>query len=506
LNNSKKISYGQVLKSSALIGGSSLVTLVLRMIRSKVIALLLKEKGLGLLGLYNPVSDLTRTIAGLGINISGVRQIAETVQKGDAAQIARTVTALRRLSFLSGSLGAILLVILCRPVSWLTFGDYDHARSVALLGVSVFFLDVSAGQAALVQGMRRIADLARMNVWGAVYGTVLTIPIIYLMGDRGVVPSLVCVGGMGILTSWWYARKVTVERVRMTWRDIYGEAAILLKLGIVFMASGLFAMAAAWMIPAIIRHKLGLANVGYYAAAWGLSGFGVNFILQAMGTDFYPRLTGVAGDHPECNRLVNEQVEIGLLIGGPGVLAMLSFAPFLMEVFYSKRFGPAAATFSWICAGMFIRVVSWPLGFVIMAKGEQKLFFWIELLGNTAWAGLAWVGVQMFNLEGAGMAFFAIYLCHLTALHFIVRHLTGFRWSAANLRLGALFAPLVGLVFAARFVMGAIPAMLVGGMVTVGIGIYSLKVLCTLIPLQKLPLLAQKLLVFFRMASFDTAA
>jgi PST family polysaccharide transporter len=259
------------------------------------------------------------------------------------------------------------------------------------------------------------------------------------------------------------------------------------------------------VIPAIIRQKLGLAYVGYYSAAWGLSGFAVNFILQAMGTDFYPRLTGVANNHPECNRLVNEQVEIGLLIAGSGVLAMLSFAPFLMELFYSKRFGPAAATFSWICVGMFIRVISWPLGFVIMAKGEQKMFFWIELLGNASWAGFAWIGVQMFNLEGAGIAFFAIYLCHLTALHFIVTRLTGFRWSAANLRLGVLFAPLVGLVFAARFVLGTVPAMLLGGVVTMGVGIYSLKVLCTLIPLQKLPVLAQKLLVFFRMASLDTA-
>jgi hypothetical protein len=64
----------------------------------------------------------------------------------------------------------------------------------------------------------------------------------------------------------------------------------------------------------------------------------------------------------------------------------------------------------------------------------------------------------------------------------------------------------VGVVFCSRFVMGTVPAMLLGGAVTVGIGIFSLRMLCTLIPLQKLPVLAQKLLVFFRMASLDTAA
>ena len=46
-----------------------------------------------------------------------------------------------------------------------------------------------------------------------------------------------------------------------------------------------------------------------------------------MGADFFPRLTAVARDKPESNRLVNEQVEVGMLVAGPGVLAMLAFAP-----------------------------------------------------------------------------------------------------------------------------------------------------------------------------------
>ena len=80
-----------------------------------------------------------------------------------------------------------------------------------MLALAVFFGDVSSGQSALVQGMRRIADLAKMNVLGALYGTLFSIPIIYFYHENGVVPALVCVAAMGILTSWWYARKIKVE-------------------------------------------------------------------------------------------------------------------------------------------------------------------------------------------------------------------------------------------------------------------------------------------------------
>ncbi len=127
---------------------------------------------------------------------------------------------------------------------------------------------------------------------------------------------------------------------------------------------------------------------------------------------------------------------------------------------------------------MFMRVISWPLGYVIVARGDQKLFFWTELLSNASYAALAWAGVQVYGLEGAGMAFFVLYVCYLVALNIILRKLTGFRWSAANVRLGCLLTPAVGLVFAGRLVLREVPAMILGAVVTLAVGTYSLKTLC----------------------------
>src|SRR5947207_2017819 len=66
-------SYGDILKSSALIGGSAAISMVFGIIRTKVMALLLGPSGIGLIGVYNSISELARGIAGLGIKSSGVR-------------------------------------------------------------------------------------------------------------------------------------------------------------------------------------------------------------------------------------------------------------------------------------------------------------------------------------------------------------------------------------------------------------------------------------------------
>src|SRR3954449_8940853 len=145
-------SYSQILKSSALIGLSTVVNLVIGIVRAKVIAVWLGPAGFGLMGLYSSIADLNQTVSGMGINSSGVRQIAEAVGTGDARRIALTAVVLRRTAAVLGALGAFLLIVFSRQVSILTFGDDQHTASVKLLSAAVFFSCLSGGQAALIQG------------------------------------------------------------------------------------------------------------------------------------------------------------------------------------------------------------------------------------------------------------------------------------------------------------------------------------------------------------------
>src|SRR5207253_5201389 len=129
-----------------------------------------------------------------------------------------------------------------------------------------------------------------------------------------------------------------IKRPPMTGVEIGREAGSLLKLGAAFMASGFLMLGAAYTVRMIVSRNIGLEATGLYEAAWTLGGLYVGFVLQAMGTDFYPRLVGVVKDNTECNRLVNEQARVSLLLAGPGVIATLTFPPLVVAVFYSAAF------------------------------------------------------------------------------------------------------------------------------------------------------------------------
>lgn len=498
VSTADKNSYGQILKSSALIGSSSAINIAIGIVRTKAMAVLLGPAGFGLMGVYGAIIDLAQSIAGMGINSSGVRQIAAATGSGDTNCIARTVVVLRRTSIVLGIVGAVLLAALSWQISDLTFGTHEHAAAVALLSLAVLFRLVSAGQGALLQGMRHISDLAKMNVLGTAFGAITSVVFVYFWHEDGVVLALIAIAGMSVVTSWWYSRKVQVQSPVMTTAEMKEETSTLLKLGFAFMASGLFTLGAAYAVRMMVIRMVNLEAAGYYQAAWTLGGLYVGFILQAMGADFYPRLTASTDDQALCNRLVNEQTQISLLLAGPGVLATLVFAPLVASAFYSAEFHAAADLLRWICLGIALRVVSWPIGFIIIAKGEQTIFFWVELAWAVVNVGLSWLCIDSLGLTGAGIAFFLSYVFHVVLIYPIVRHLSGFHWSPTSNRISLLFLSSITAVFCGVYLLPPLLATSLGSIVVLLSGAYSLRVLHQLISPHRLPRQLARVLVWFR--------
>jgi enterobacterial common antigen flippase len=493
-------SYGQILRSSVLIGGSTAFNVVTGVVRTKAMALLLGPAGFGLMGLFTAIANLAQTIAGMGINSSGVRQIAAAVGSGDQALIARTAAVVRRASLVLGLSGAVALVALSGFVSRLTFATSEHAFAVALLSLAVLFKVVSDGQGALIQGLRRISALAQIAILGGLSGTLVGIVLVYLFREKGVVPALIASAGATLIFSWWFSRQVHFESARLSAHETAHEARDLLGLGLAFMASGMLAMGAAYVVRMMIVRQIGLEAAGLYQSAWTIGGLYVGFVLQAMGADFYPRLTGLVRNRVECNRLVNEQAQVSMLLAGPGILGTLSLAPFVISLLYSSAFGEAVDVLRWVCLGATLQVITWPIGYIIVAEGRRSVFFWCELGYTVAHLGLAWACLRLMGVDGAGLAFFVSYIVHGLIVYPVVRKLTGFRWSADNLRGGLGFLAVTGVVFASFYWLPLWLATTLGLLATLLSGVHSTRALLRLVSLDRIPPTVRRLLAWVRLA------
>jgi PST family polysaccharide transporter len=346
---------------------------------------------------------------------------------------------------------------------------------MALMSLTLLFGGVSAGQLALLQGCRRIKELASSQIFGALFGTFASIALIYILREDGIAPYLVAVSAFGLLASWWYARRIPRQPASMTIRETLRESRSFLGMGTAFMVSALLVAGVAYASRVLILRELGKEAVGLYQATWTLSTIYVGFVLNAMATDFYPRLTAAAGDNAAVNRMVNEQTEMGLLISIPGVLATITLAPWVLTVFYSSAFVTATEIIRWQIIGIALRVVSWPLGFVQIAKGKGTLFILTELAASVLHIALLIGGMKLFGLEGVGIAFALFYFCYAGGIFFICRWLSGFEWSLQAMKILYASGAAVILTFVAVRYLPDIPALACGMLMTTATAVVCLQ-------------------------------
>jgi enterobacterial common antigen flippase len=260
-------------------------------------------------------------------------------------------------------------------------------------------------------------------------------------------------------------------------------------------------MGAAYAVRIFVLRETGLEGAGFYQAGWTLGGLYVGFILQAMATDFYPRLVAHINDHRSSNRLVNEQARVSLLLAGPGVIATLVLAPPLTTLLYSASFANAIEVLRWICIGTALRVITWPMGYLIVAKNRQGIFIGAELAWTIVNVGLSWLLVSRYGVAGAGMAFFGSYVFHALLVYPIVRRMTGFSWTRDSARGALLFVGLAGACFLGFQTLPAAFAYPLGLLMLAASGVYSLRSLLGLVGSAGMPKSVVRVLAMCRIAT-----
>jgi PST family polysaccharide transporter len=392
------------------IGGASLINILIALVRMKFVAVLIGPSGVGLLGVFNSIIGVISTVSAVGLSSSGVRQIAVSRNSGDENGVARTLKTLTRAAWLTGILGLGGMILGCVFLSRVSFGTSSYALSIAVLGVVVLLANITTGQVCVLQGAQRIGDFAKVSIFGALCGTVISIPCYFFLGKEGIVPSLICSAISGLVVSWLFASKVTFKPVVMTWRESWSDIAKLLNFGAPLMLSGVFSMLGTYFIGALLVRQIGLEGVGIWQAAFSISGLLVNFVLGAMGTDYYPRLTAIATDNKRVSEEVNTQTEIAMLLAVPGLAATIILAPLAIQIFYSGKFDSAVDILRWSVYGVFGRVISWPLGFILLAKGKGKTFFCVEAFSNLFYVAAVVFCVRHWGEAGTGIAFLLLYI------------------------------------------------------------------------------------------------
>ena len=428
-SENKTSSYRSIFKATSLFGGVQAYQILIGVIKSKFVAILLGPAGMGIQGLYQSAIQLIQSFSSLGLSQSAVRDVSEANGSGDSKRIGLTVAVVKRLVWITGLLGLVATAVLSPVLSQTTFGNYDYTIPFIFLSVILLLDQLSAGQKVVLQGMRKLKYLAKSTAIGSTVGLIVSIPLYYLFGVQGIVPTLILNSITMLCLTWYFSKKVEVDKVEVTNEQTLEKGKSMLKMGLAMSISGIMVTLKAYLLRGFIRYEGGVEQVGFFTAGFALVSTYVGMVFNAMATDYYPRLSAVNQDNTKCTEVINQQGEIATLIIAPILISCMILMPFIIRLIYSDEFLPANDYILWAVSGMMFKVFSWVIAFIFLAKAEAKLFIINEVITNIYSFGLSVLGYHYFNLAGLGIAFMLTYLAYSIQVYLIARKRYDFSFS-----------------------------------------------------------------------------
>lgn len=430
-----KNSYKQVVKSFSLFGGVQVFDIIIGLLRSKVLAELLGTVGVGLNNLIQQPLNLISTATGLGIGFAGVRDIAAANGENDAEKISKTMITVKRWAWLTGIIGMLVVVFFSPLLYKLTFNKEDIGnysidyKDFIFLSVILLLMSVSGAQTAVLRGTRKLKNTAKAGLFGSFFGLILTIPLYYFYGVNGIVPALIIAAATNLFFSWYYSRKVKIVPVSISYRQSFDDGIDMAKLGFLLSLSNLIGIFVTYLVSLFLNYYADKSEVGLYTTGANMTYRYVGLVFTAISMDYFPRLVEVQSHKEKMSEAVNQQSEIAILIIAPLMIIYTTFLPVIVKILNTSEFLPVVDFIRWFILGMLFKTVSWTLSYVILAKGDKHLFFWLETISNLLFLALNVGGYMLFGLKGMGIAFVLLYLVYFVMMTIISWKKYGFVFS-----------------------------------------------------------------------------
>ena len=440
---SERSRYRSSFGATVLFSGVQIYQILIRIIKSKFVALFIGPTGMGIQSLLQSTTDTISAATNLGLSTSSVKTIAAAQREGNREIITRNVTAQRRLIWITGLVGMLLCAALASVWSQTSFGNSEYIWAFIIVSTVILIDQLNRGELALLQGMQQKKKLARANVIGQTLNALITIPLYYFWGVKAIVTAIVIGSLISLLISVFYSRQLGIKGVPMTWKETFSIGREMIKLGFFLSLQYLMSTLVIWIIRNYVSKVGDVDEVGLYTAGTAIVTSYIGLVFTAIATDYFPRLAATKNNE-EMNLAVRTQAELTILLLAPLIVAFLVFCKPVIILLYSNKFLPIEYMMYWAIGAVLFQAMGWALSHTLLAKAKPSVFFLNELFA-TAWGlPVRLLCYKYWGLTGFGMATMIVYVFYLVQVLFVTKKLFGLSYEYSLWKLFfILYVPIV---------------------------------------------------------------
>lgn len=407
-----------LIKTSFYTSLSTGITFLTGFVITKVVAVQIGPSGMAYYGQFVNITSLL-SMLGTGAITSGIiKYLAQYAHEEERRQ---KIISTAFLMVIASSLVISVCTIACsRVLSGMSFKTPDFWIVYVVYGFALTAISLNLVFSSVLNGLKKIKSLTIINIISSLLSMVSMVVASHYFGLTGVLvsSSVVAVGIMCV-------NMIVFRKAGISWKiSLHDFDKNIVRKLLAFSAMAIVSGAAAPAMQVLVRNKIintiSLQDAGYWQAVTRISDYYLGFVTAVLTVYYLPRLSELK-TAPEIKKEIFYGYKIILPVAGILSLLVWWFRDVIIHLLFTPDFIEMKQLFAFQLIGDFLKIGSWLLAFIMVAKAMTRTFIVTEIIFATSFVILASLFVDHFGLIGATYAFALNYFLYWLTMIGMVR-------------------------------------------------------------------------------------
>lgn len=412
-----------LIKTSLLNGIAVVIKMLTMLGLNKILAIYVGPAGYAAIGNFQNAVQMITTFASGAINTGVVKYTAEYHDDEEKQrQVWRTAGTIAVLGSVITGIG---VAVFSKQIAQWFLQDESYNTVFIWFSVTLVFFIFNTLLLAILNGKKEIHRYIIANIAGSLFSLAVTSALAVQFGLHGALTALAIHPSFAFLITLYLCYKADWFKFSYLFGRLDKQVVLnLSKYTAMALTSAACVPVSHILIRTHLADTLGMDAAGYWEAMWRLSAAYLMLVTTTLSLYYLPKLSELK-DPKEIKAEILQGYKIILPVAAACGLVIYLLRDFIIGVLFTSDFIPMRDLFAWQMVGDTLKIASWLLGYVLIAKAEFKFVMFTEVIFAVLFYLFITYLISKIGLEGAAVAHTLTYFIHLITmfLYLLVKRL-----------------------------------------------------------------------------------
>jgi polysaccharide transporter, PST family len=407
-----------LIKTSFYTSIATAISFISGFITTKVVAQQIGPQGVAYVGQFqNTVAIFTLLSTGL-IGTGVVKYLAQF--GNDVEKQKKIITTGYSIVLVCAAIITVIVLLSSGVLSQQAFKTKEYQIVYILYGSFVIFAGLNNFLANVLNGLKKIRYYTTVNIIGSLAGICITTLLAYTWGVKGVLLAINFTAVAMFLANVYFLKDVP----HFSWKPNFKnwDKQILKYFGgfVLMSAMAFLPHIAQLVIRNTIIKDYGIEQAGFWQAVVRISDYYLAFITSVIAVYYLPKLSEIT-DTLTLRKEIITTYKIILPVVILLALGIWLCRDLVIQVLFTTKFNAAEPLFKFQLIGDVLKITSWLLAYLMVAKAKTLQFISTEIIFTSIYILLSVWCINKYGIIGATYAFSIHYLIYGIAIFFLLR-------------------------------------------------------------------------------------